>query len=46
MAAWPPAVELPATEQAALTNLALPMGPTFGADTARAVADALLAVRR
>jgi dTDP-4-amino-4,6-dideoxygalactose transaminase len=46
MAQWPPAIELPGTEQAALTNLALPMGPTLGPQTARTVADALAAVRR
>jgi hypothetical protein len=42
MASWPPAVDLPVTEQAALTNLALPMGPTLGPETATAVAKALL----
>ncbi len=41
MAEWPPAVELPVTEQAAVTNLALPMGPTLGHETATAVANAL-----
>jgi len=46
MAAWPPAVELPGTEQAALTNLALPMGPTLTRETAAAVADALATTRR
>jgi dTDP-4-amino-4,6-dideoxygalactose transaminase len=34
-------VELPGTDEAAATNLALPMGPTFGSDTARAVVEAL-----
>ncbi len=33
--------ELPGTEEAAATNLALPMGPTYGEDVARAVVDAL-----
>ena len=46
MAAWAPASELPGTEQAARTNLALPMGPTLGPETATAVAEALRAVRR
>jgi dTDP-4-amino-4,6-dideoxygalactose transaminase len=46
MAPWAPASDLPGTEQAALTNLALPMGPTLGRETAAAVADALAAVRR
>ena len=41
MAEWPPAVELPVTEHAAVTNLALPMGPTLGHETATAVANAL-----
>ena len=34
-------VELPGTDEAAATNLALPMGPTLGEDVARAVVDAL-----
>jgi len=46
MAAWPPAFDLPGTEQAALTSLALPMGPTLGPGTATAVAEALAPVRR
>ena len=46
MAAWAPASGLTGTDQAALTNLALPMGPTLGPETATAVADALAAVRR
>jgi dTDP-4-amino-4,6-dideoxygalactose transaminase len=46
MAAWAPASELPGTLQAALTNLALPMGPTLGPSTAAAVTDALAPVRR
>jgi dTDP-4-amino-4,6-dideoxygalactose transaminase len=46
MAVWPPAVDLPGTEEAALTNLALPMGPTLGPETATAVANALMAARR
>jgi dTDP-3-amino-3,4,6-trideoxy-alpha-D-glucose transaminase len=33
--------ELPGTEEAATTNLALPIGPTYGEDTARAVVEAL-----
>ena len=33
--------DLPATERAAQTNLALPMGPTLGRETAQAVADVL-----
>ncbi len=41
MAQWPPAVDLPGTERAALSNLALPMGPTLGRETATAVANAL-----
>jgi dTDP-4-amino-4,6-dideoxygalactose transaminase len=34
-------IELPATDEAARLNLALPMGPTHGAGTARSVVDAL-----
>jgi dTDP-4-amino-4,6-dideoxygalactose transaminase len=41
MAPYRDGVELPGTEQASATNLALPMGPTYGKDTARAVVDAL-----
>jgi dTDP-3-amino-3,4,6-trideoxy-alpha-D-glucose transaminase len=41
MAAWPPPHDLPGTMRAAATNLALPMGPTFPADTARNVVEAL-----
>jgi dTDP-3-amino-3,4,6-trideoxy-alpha-D-glucose transaminase len=37
-------LELPGTEQAVETHLALPMGPTRGPDTARAVVDALRGV--
>jgi dTDP-4-amino-4,6-dideoxygalactose transaminase len=33
--------DLPGTDEAAATNLALPMGPTYGEDVARAVVDAL-----
>jgi dTDP-3-amino-3,4,6-trideoxy-alpha-D-glucose transaminase len=33
--------ELPGTEDAAATNLALPIGPTYGEETARAVVEAL-----
>jgi len=44
MAAWRPADELPGTESAARTNLALPMGPTLG-HAAAAVTTALRAVR-
>jgi dTDP-4-amino-4,6-dideoxygalactose transaminase len=41
MAPYRNGVELPGTDQAAATNLALPMGPTYDADTARAVVEAL-----
>lgn len=41
MAAWPPPHDLPGTMRAAATNLALPMGPTLPADTARQVVEAL-----
>jgi dTDP-4-amino-4,6-dideoxygalactose transaminase len=41
MAPYANGVELPGTELAAATNLALPMGPTYGEDTARAVVEAL-----
>jgi dTDP-4-amino-4,6-dideoxygalactose transaminase len=41
MAPYADGVELPGTEQASATNLALPMGPTYGEDTARAVVEAL-----
>ncbi len=34
-------VELPGTDRAAATNLALPMGPTYSADIARMVVEAL-----
>jgi dTDP-4-amino-4,6-dideoxygalactose transaminase len=34
-------VELPGTDDAAATNLSLPMGPTYGEEVARAVVDAL-----
>ena len=44
MAAWAPAQPLPGTDQAARTNLALPMGPTL-AHAAAAVTDALRAGR-
>ena len=43
MAAWKPASELPGTTLACKANLALPMGPTLGADTAAAVARAVRA---
>jgi dTDP-4-amino-4,6-dideoxygalactose transaminase len=43
MRAWAPAEELPGTRQASATSLAVPMGPTFGADTARRVVEALRA---
>jgi dTDP-4-amino-4,6-dideoxygalactose transaminase len=36
-------VELPGTDEAAATNLALPMGPTFGEEVASAVVNALQA---
>jgi dTDP-4-amino-4,6-dideoxygalactose transaminase len=41
MARYGEGAELPGTEEAAATNLALPMGPTYGPDVARAVVDAL-----
>jgi dTDP-4-amino-4,6-dideoxygalactose transaminase len=41
MRAWAPQDELPGTMQAAATNLALPMGPTLGADAAAEVVAAL-----
>jgi dTDP-4-amino-4,6-dideoxygalactose transaminase len=41
MAAYRNGVELPGTARASATNLALPMGPTYGQDVARAVVDAL-----
>jgi dTDP-4-amino-4,6-dideoxygalactose transaminase len=41
MARYGSGAELPGTDQAAATNLALPMGPTYDADTARAVVAAL-----
>jgi dTDP-4-amino-4,6-dideoxygalactose transaminase len=41
MREWAPAAELPGTMRAAATNIALPMGPTLGEDTARAVVAAL-----
>ena len=41
MAAYRDGVELPGTARASATNLALPMGPTYGQDVARAVVDAL-----
>ena len=43
MAAWKPASELPGTTLASRSNLALPMGPTLGTDTAVTVAEALRA---
>jgi dTDP-4-amino-4,6-dideoxygalactose transaminase len=43
MARYGEGLELPGTEEAAATSLALPMGPTYGAETARAVVDALRA---
>jgi len=43
MRAWAPAVELPGTREAAATSLAVPMGPTFGADVARRVVETLRA---
>jgi dTDP-4-amino-4,6-dideoxygalactose transaminase len=42
---WAPAGELPGTMRAAQTSLALPMGPTLGADAARQVVTALHASR-
>ncbi|MGH2979642.1 MAG: DegT/DnrJ/EryC1/StrS family aminotransferase [Solirubrobacterales bacterium] len=41
MRPWAPAHDLPGTMRAAATNLALPMGPTLGADAARQVVEAL-----
>jgi dTDP-3-amino-3,4,6-trideoxy-alpha-D-glucose transaminase len=41
MAGYPPSVPLPGTEEAGARNLAVPMGPTYAAETARAVVDAL-----
>jgi dTDP-3-amino-3,4,6-trideoxy-alpha-D-glucose transaminase len=41
MAPWAPTQDLPGTMRAAATNLALPMGPTLAADTARQVVEAL-----
>jgi dTDP-3-amino-3,4,6-trideoxy-alpha-D-glucose transaminase len=41
MASWAPSHDLPGTMRAAATNLALPMGPTLQADTARNVVEAL-----
>jgi dTDP-4-amino-4,6-dideoxygalactose transaminase len=41
MAPWPPAADLPGTAAASRTNLALPMGPTLGPETAEAVVAAL-----
>jgi dTDP-4-amino-4,6-dideoxygalactose transaminase len=45
MAAWAPHGDLPGTERAAQSNLALPMGPTLGRETATAVANALRSTR-
>jgi dTDP-4-amino-4,6-dideoxygalactose transaminase len=41
MREWMPPHDLPGTMRASATNLALPMGPTLGPDTARQVVDAL-----
>jgi dTDP-4-amino-4,6-dideoxygalactose transaminase len=41
MAPYAPSGALPGTERASATNLALPMGPTYTADTAQAVVSAL-----
>ena len=41
MRAWAPAPTLPGTAQASATNLALPMGPSLGAEAARRVVEAL-----
>jgi dTDP-4-amino-4,6-dideoxygalactose transaminase len=46
MAQWAPTSDLPGTERAAVTNLALPMGPTLGPAAAGAVAEALSVARR
>jgi dTDP-4-amino-4,6-dideoxygalactose transaminase len=45
MAPWAPHGDLPGTERAAVSNLALPMGPTLGRETAIAVANALRSAR-
>jgi dTDP-4-amino-4,6-dideoxygalactose transaminase len=41
MRPWAPALELPGTARASATNLALPMGPSLGGETARRVVEAL-----
>ena len=41
MAAWPPAVQLPGTEEAARTHLAIPFGPSLTAGQVREVVGAL-----
>ena len=41
MASWAPSQDLPGTMRAAVTNLALPVGPTLPSDTARKVVEAL-----
>ena len=41
MEAYAASADLPGTDEAAATNLALPMGPTLGVEAARAVVDAL-----
>ena len=46
MAPWPPDGDLPGTERAAHTNLALPMGPTLGPAAATAVANTLSTAHR
>jgi dTDP-3-amino-3,4,6-trideoxy-alpha-D-glucose transaminase len=43
MERWGAGAELPGTERAARENLALPMGPGYGSDVARAVFEALQA---
>ncbi len=44
MAAYAPAAELPGTDEAARTNIALPMGVELGEDAVREVVDACAAV--
>jgi hypothetical protein len=41
MVAYAPDLELPGTALAAEANVALPMGPTYGPETAREVVKAL-----
>ena len=41
MEAYAAGADLPGTDEAAASNLALPMGPTLGSEVARTVVDAL-----